>query len=172
MKRLRHLALAVSLGALALTGCSTGSTDSDDAGTSTTKAEADAFPVTIEHAFGETTIDKEPTRVATLGWSDQDHAVALGVVPVGATKITYGGNKSGSTDFFDAAVEELGGKAPARYDDTDGIPFAEVAKVSPDLILAPTAVSPRPTTTSSSRSPRSSPTPTCRGSPRGAPPSR
>ncbi len=136
MKRLRHLALAVSLGALALTGCSTGSTDGDDAGTSTTKAEADAFPVTIEHAFGKTTIEKEPKRVATLGWSDQDHAVALGVVPVGATKITYGGNKAGSTDFFDAAVKELGGEAPARYDDTDGIPFAEVAKVSPDLILA------------------------------------
>ncbi len=137
MKRLRSLALAVSLGALSLTGCSTGSTDSGDgAGTSSTKAEADAFPVTIKHAFGETTIDKEPTRVATLGWSDQDHVAALGVVPVGATKITYGGNKNGSTDFFDAAVEELGGEAPARYDDTDGIPFAEVAKVSPDLILA------------------------------------
>ena len=57
-------------------------------------------------------------------------------MPVGATKITYGGNKAGSTDFFDAKVEELGGEAPARYDDTDGIPFAEVAKVSPDLILA------------------------------------
>ena len=69
--------------------------------------------------------------MATLGWSDQDHAVALGVVPVGATKITYGGNAGGSTDFFDAAVEELGGEAPARYDDTDGIPFAEVAKVEP-----------------------------------------
>jgi len=136
MKRLRTLALAVTLGALALTGCSTGSTDSDDSAPSSTKAEADAFPVTIEHAFGATTIEKEPQRVATLGWSDQDHVAALGVVPVGATKITYGGNKAGSTDFFDAEVEELGGEAPARYDDTDGIPFAEVAKVSPDLILA------------------------------------
>jgi iron complex transport system substrate-binding protein len=136
MKRLRTLALAVTLGALALTGCATGSTDSDDSAPSSTKAEADAFPVTIEHAFGSTTIEKEPTRIATLGWSDQDHVAALGVVPVAATKITYGGNKSGSTDFFDAAVEKLGGKEPTRYDDTDGIPFAEVAKASPDLILA------------------------------------
>ena len=94
MKRLRTLALALSLGALALTGCATGSTDDDDAGTSNTKAEADAFPVTIEHAFGSTTIKYEPKRVATLGWSDQDHVAALGVVPVGATKITYGGNKA------------------------------------------------------------------------------
>src|SRR4051812_21957870 len=76
MKRLRPLALALTLGALALTGCSTGSTDDDAAGTSTTQVEADAFPVTIEHAFGTTTIEKEPERVATLGWSDQDHVVA------------------------------------------------------------------------------------------------
>ena len=68
----------------------------------TVTSETDAFPVTIEHAFGSTTIEKEPQRVATLGWSDQDHVAALGVVPVGATKITYGGNRSGSTDFFDA----------------------------------------------------------------------
>src|ERR1044072_206323 len=94
MKRLRTLALALSLGALALTGCATGSTDSgDSAGASSTKAEADAFPVTIEPAFGSTTIEQEPKRVATLGWSDQDHVAALGVVPVGATKITYGRRK-------------------------------------------------------------------------------
>ena len=63
-------------------------------------------------------------------------AAALGVVPVGATKITWGGNASGSPDWFDAKVKELGGEAPARYDDTDGIPFDEIAKISPDLILA------------------------------------
>ena len=44
MNRLRHVALAVSLGALALTGCTTGSTDDDAAGTTTTKAEADGSP--------------------------------------------------------------------------------------------------------------------------------
>ncbi|HSU02801.1 MAG TPA: ABC transporter substrate-binding protein [Nocardioides sp.] len=123
----------------ALAGCSTGSTGSTDTAaepTATTTAEADAFPVTIEHAFGETTIESEPTRVATLGWTDHDHAVALGVVPVGATKITWGGNKAGSTDWFDAAVEEAGAEAPVRYDDADGAPIDEIAKLAPDLILA------------------------------------
>ena len=86
------------------------------------QADADAFPVTIEHAFGETTIEEEPTRVATLGWTDQDHALALGVVPVGATKLTWGGNDAGSSDWFDAEVEELGAEAPVRYDDADGAP--------------------------------------------------
>ena len=134
--RLRTIALAVSLGALALTGCSTGSTDDDSAATTSTKAEAGAFPVTIEHAFGTTTIEKEPKRVATLGWSDQDHALALGVVPVGATKLTWGGNEAGSSDWFDSEIEKQGAKAPARYDDADGAPIDEIAKLSPDLILA------------------------------------
>jgi len=136
MKRLRAIALAACLGALALTGCSTGSTDDDSGSSSSTKAEADAFPVTIEHAFGETTIESEPTRVATLGWADQDHVLALGVVPVGATKLTYGGNEAGSSDWFDAEVEEAGAEAPVRYDDADGAPIDEIAKLSPDLILA------------------------------------
>lgn len=129
---------AAALLVAALTGCSTGSTSADTAAepTATTTADADAFPVTIEHALGETTIESEPTRVATLGWTDHDHAVALGVVPVGATKITWGGNEAGSTDWFDAAVEEAGAEAPVRYDDADGAPIDEVAELAPDLILA------------------------------------
>ena len=131
--------VAVSLLAAGLTACSTGSTSATDAGAepaAATTADADAFPVTVEHAFGETTIEAEPTRVATLGWTDHDHALALGVVPVGATKITWGGNEGGSTDWFDAAVEEAGAEAPVRYDDADGAPIDEVAELAPDLILA------------------------------------
>src|SRR5918994_2634408 len=129
---------AASLLVAALTGCSTGSTSADAAAepTATTTVDADAFPVTIEHALGETTIESEPTRVATLGWTDHDHALALGVVPVGATKITWGGNEAGSTEWFDAAIEEAGAEAPVRYDDADGAPIDEIAELAPDLILA------------------------------------
>jgi iron complex transport system substrate-binding protein len=129
----------VGLAAALLAGCSTGSTSSDATATeptATTSAEADAFPVTIEHALGETTIEEEPTRVATLGWTDQDHALSLGVVPVGATKLTWGGNEAGSSDWFDAAIEEAGAEAPVRYDDSDGAPIDEVAQLEPDVILA------------------------------------
>jgi iron complex transport system substrate-binding protein len=135
-RRSRLLAAAAATALLALTGCQTGSTDGDARAQTETKVDADAFPVTIEHAFGETTIDAEPQRVATVGWTDQDHALALGVVPVGATKITWGGNADGSTDWFDEEIEELGATAPVRYDDTDGVPVDEIAKTNPDLILA------------------------------------
>jgi iron complex transport system substrate-binding protein len=123
--------------ATALTGCATGSADEKkDTPDAKSAVDAGAFPVTIEHAFGETTIEEEPKRVATLGWTDQDAVLSLGVIPVGSTKLTWGGNAAGSSDWFDAKLEELGGTQPVRYDDTDGAPVDEVAKLQPDVILA------------------------------------
>ena len=141
MTRLAAPLLGAAISLTVLSACSTGSTAADTPDTpgapaASTSAEADAYPVTIEHALGETTIASEPTRVATLGWTDHDHALALGVVPVGATKITWGGNEAGSTAWFDAAVEEAGAEPPTRYDDSDGAPVDEVAELAPDLILA------------------------------------
>ena len=131
-------AASLLVAAAALTGCSTGSTEPAAADTvsGTTEADAGAFPTTIRHAYGSTTIDAEPKRVVTLGWSDQDVALALGVVPVGAVAITWGGNDQQSTPWFDEALEELGGEQPTRYSDADGAPVAEIAELQPDLILA------------------------------------
>lgn len=138
--RRAHLTVAAALiGLTSITACSTGSNDSasDDAPpASDGQVDDNAFPVTLEHAFGETTVESEPQRVVTIGWTDTDHAVALGVVPVGATKLTWGGNDTGSSDWVDQAVEDLGGTAPTRFDDTDGAPVDEIAKLTPDLILA------------------------------------
>lgn len=149
----RHtLPVAVALSAgLVLTACSTGPTgsgaaaDAADPATGSASAEGSAasegdtgtFPTTVEHAFGQTTIEEDPQRIVTVGWTDHEIVAALGEVPVGAVKITWGGNESGSTDWFDAAVEELGAD-PAditRYDDADGIPVDEIATMEPDLII-------------------------------------
>lgn len=127
------LALAVALGA-----CSTGPTGGTGAASSAgSGADASAYPVTLTHAHGETTIEEPPTRVATVGWADADTVAALGVVPVGAPEITWGGNARGSTDWFDARAAELGVEEGdiARYDDSAGIPFEAVAATRPDLIL-------------------------------------
>lgn len=148
----RSFVVLVGMGAVLLTSCSTGSTDSPpaaDAGTpesssaaqddglATSASDAAQFPVTIEHAFGETTIPSDPQRIATVGWVDQDMVVALGELPVGATRISWGGNEAGSTDWFDSAVETAGADPATvtRYDDSDGIPADEIAALQPDLIL-------------------------------------
>lgn len=137
MSRTRTLAALGVVTALTLTGCATGSTaEGSDTQQANTGADADAFPVTIQHAFGETTIEEQPKRVATIGWSDQDHVLALGVAPVGATTLTWGGNEDGSSDWFDAALDEAGMEPPTRYDDADGVPVVEIAKLNPDVILA------------------------------------
>lgn len=123
----------------ALTGCSTGSTSADTAAEpkATTEVEADAFPVTIEHALGTTTIEEEPTRVVAVGYAEADYPLALGVVPVGADKIEYAGNENASSDWFDEALAEIdGAEQPTRFSTTDGVPVDEIVKLQPDLVTA------------------------------------
>lgn len=139
--RLTAAAAAVAVAATVLSACSTGSTAEESNTASTaSEAEAGAFPVTIEHAYGETTIEEEPKRVVALGWSDPDVVLSLGVVPVGASNNSWGGTKSGSTLWFDEALAEIeGAEAPQRIDDTSsGIAGAvgDIAKLQPDLVVA------------------------------------
>ncbi len=95
------------------------------------------FPVTIEHAFGSTTIDKLPQRVATVGWGNHEVPLALGIVPVGMSKTTWGDDdEDGILPWVKAKLDELGGETPVLFDETDGIPYEQVAETQPDVILA------------------------------------
>ncbi|WP_018157707.1 ABC transporter substrate-binding protein [Demetria terragena] len=132
---------ATAVGAT-LASCSTGSTEDDapegpGAATSgAAKVAADAFPVSVKHVYGTTTVESEPKRIATIGYTDSEVLLSIGVVPIGAPKITYGGNKQFSTDHFDAELKKVGGKQPARFSDADGTPVDEIVKMNPDLIVA------------------------------------
>jgi iron complex transport system substrate-binding protein len=133
------LLASVAAAGIALAGCSTGAVG---AAASPSNAAADSsFPVTVEHAFGKTTLPAAPQRVATVSWVNADVALALGVVPVGMARDEWGGNANGSTPWKDAALEKAGAsigsaKAPVQYSETDGINFTEIARTSPDVILA------------------------------------
>ncbi|MCO4237255.1 iron-siderophore ABC transporter substrate-binding protein [Pseudarthrobacter raffinosi] len=128
--------------ALTLSACSTGPASStSDASSSSSSSSSSQFPVTIKHAFGETTVKEQPKRVVTVSWVNDDVALALGVVPVGVPKNEWGGNEQGSTPWKDAALKELGAgfgsdKAPVQFSEADGINFTEIAKLTPDVILA------------------------------------
>lgn len=124
-----------ALGALALAGCQTGSGESSESSSSGEAPQRGEFPRTITHAFGETTIEAAPERVATVSWANQDAALALGVVPVGMPAVDFGGNENGSTDWFDEKLAELGGEAPEQYSETDGIDYEAIAALTPDVIL-------------------------------------
>lgn len=134
-RRLSALAAAGSV-ALVLAACS--STPSDTSSDETAAASsAEEFPVTIEHAFGTTTIDEAPERVATVNWANQEVPLALGVVPVGMASADFGDDDgNGMLPWVEERLEELGGEQPVLFDETDGIDFEAVADTAPDVILA------------------------------------
>lgn len=134
----RTLAPAVLLaaGALVLTGCSTGPAGGgSEESASAAEGATGEFPRTVQHAYGETTVEEAPERVATVSWVNHDVATALGVVPVGVPATDFGANENGSTDWFDAALEESGAEAPETYSEADGINYEAIAALEPDIIL-------------------------------------
>ena len=141
LSRMRRAAAVAAVAVLSLSACSTGATGEAGDGGSSAGAATDSFPVTIEHVFGETTIESAPERVATVAWANAETALALDVVPVGMPTIVYGGNEQGTTPWIDDALEELGApigseNAPVQYSEADGIAFDDVAATNPDVILA------------------------------------
>ena len=139
MPRQRPLLLAGSLvTALALAGCADTGDDAGSASeTATPAGDAAAFPVTIEHAFGETTIEALPERVASVSWANHEVPLALGVVPVGMSEASWGDDdKDGVLPWVEEALTELDAETPVLFDEADGIDFEAVADTEPDVILA------------------------------------
>jgi iron complex transport system substrate-binding protein len=123
--------LAAVLSAALLSACGS---DDEASGPSAAAAPAEpsAFPVTIEHKYGSTTIESAPKRVVVVGLREQDALLALGAVPVATTE--WYGKHPGA--IFPWAKDELGdAPLPTVLDDTDGIEIEKVAAQRPDLIL-------------------------------------
>lgn len=88
-----------------------------------------AFPLTVDHVFGTTTVPAEPTRLVTVGLNDQDVVYALGSKPVA------------STYWFEEVVvypwsaAAAAGETPEVLSQID-LDLEAVAAARPDLILA------------------------------------
>lgn len=125
-----------ALGALAACG-STGENAAPAASTSgaapsSGSPAADSFPVSIEHAFGTTVIPAAPTRVVSVGLTEQDFLLSLGIVPVGVTD-WYGDQPNA---IWPWAEEALGSAPrPELLTDSDGIEYLKVQALKPDLIV-------------------------------------
>ncbi|GFH38513.1 iron-siderophore ABC transporter substrate-binding protein [Streptomyces pacificus] len=121
-----------AVAALALSACGGGSEKSESKPSGEAGKTSAAFPVTVEHKYGSTTIDREPKNVVTLGLSDQDAVLALGVKPVGAV------------DWFKEEpygkwpwVKDRWGSAPPRIvGERDEYNVEKIAALKPDLIIA------------------------------------
>ena len=111
-----------------LAACGDSDSDTPAAGSSSA-ATGGAFPATVTHQFGSTTVDAAPKTVVSLGWGDADALLALGVVPVGIL------------DWFQAwptgvgpwAQSRLNGARPTVLKGPE-INFEGVAALRPDLV--------------------------------------
>jgi iron complex transport system substrate-binding protein len=124
--------------ALGLAACGSEGGDGASAGGSA-GTTAGAFPVTVKHALGSTTVPSAPQRVVTYGYTDQDPALALGTIPVGTLRWIPQWKRRGVGVW---AEPELGSAQPKQFSG-DQIDFEGIAAVRPDLILIVTYALPK-----------------------------
>ena len=89
------------------------------------------FPATAEHAYGTTTVERRPERIAIVGVTEQDIVLALGHTPVATTE-WYGEHPYAVWPW---AVDALGDAEPTVLKATDRFDYERIASVAPDLIV-------------------------------------
>ncbi|UMB69177.1 ABC transporter substrate-binding protein [Mycobacterium paraterrae] len=120
------LRAGAAAGLLALAGCS-----SDKAPSAESSGSGNG-PVTITHAFGQTTIPQPPRRVVSAGFTGQDDLLALGIVPVAVTN-WFGDQPFG---IWPWAQPKLGAAKPVVLNLDNGIQTNQISALKPDLIVA------------------------------------
>ena len=126
--RLLTAALATALLTTACTG------DDDDGVTESDNGDARV----IEHQFGKTTVEGTPQRVVSLGLTDGDPLLALGIEPI-AVRPGYGVD-----GFGPWAQDDVEGADPTVLQ-PDAIDVGKIATLNPDLIVAVSSDIDRPT---------------------------
>lgn len=133
----RRLAIGVlGVALLAISACSSDSGSSTESSAANPDdAAGSVFPVTVEHKFGATEVESAPRRVVTIGVTEQDNVLALGVQPVGVTD-WYGDQPYATWPW---AQDELGDAQPEVLSSSDGLQFEKIAALQPDLIVGTNA---------------------------------
>jgi iron complex transport system substrate-binding protein len=114
------------LAAVALAGCTNSANDTPS--TAPSGSAAGAFPVTVTHRFGKTTIPKQPQRIVALGQTDCDPLIALGITP-----IAIGSFVASWYDPVHPWNQEGLGADPKQVSFVE-IEFEKIAALAPDLI--------------------------------------
>lgn len=89
-------------------------------------------PILVTHQYGTTEIPAPPKRVVTVGLTDHDPVLALGLEPVGVAE-WYGDYPYAAWPW---AQYELGTATPQIVATSTAIEFEAVAALQPDLITA------------------------------------
>ncbi|MBN9791528.1 MULTISPECIES: ABC transporter substrate-binding protein [unclassified Pseudonocardia] len=92
-----------------------------------------AFPVTVRHMFGETTVPARPRRLVALGSSDVEVVYALGIRPVGVA--TFPTFAAADTDGVLPWVREHVDRGPVTLLPNGAADLEKIAALRPDVIL-------------------------------------
>ncbi|XRQ14396.1 iron-siderophore ABC transporter substrate-binding protein [Actinomadura welshii] len=121
--------VTVLLLTVGLAACGGEETGSDGDGQA---AAGSGFPVSIQHKYGTTEITAAPERVVTVGMTDQDAVLALGVKPVGV--VEFSGLGLGVAEHPWSA-QAWGGTEPEVVGEREDLKFEKIAALRPDLII-------------------------------------
>ncbi|MEQ3554534.1 iron-siderophore ABC transporter substrate-binding protein [Pseudonocardia nematodicida] len=119
---------SLAAGGVLLAGCGSG----DSGGGEQAAGGEEGFPVTLEHKFGTTTIEAAPQRVVSIGYTDHDALLALGV-PVVGVRYWYG-DESAAVQSWAADAVQQSGSQPQVLNMTSPDP-EKIAALQPDLIV-------------------------------------
>ena len=120
--------VAVTLAACTNDANDPAAADPDPSDPTDTESAPAAFPVTVSHRFGETTIESAPQRVLALGQTDCDPLVALGVTPIAIGSFL--------DDWYDPIFpwNEAGLGQDMKQVRFYDLEFEKIAALAPDLI--------------------------------------
>lgn len=123
-------AVAVTTGLLATAACGADSGDDSDGSKS---SSGSGFPRVVEHAAGETELEKAPRRVVALDMTFVDATLALETEVVGYT--TFAAPDEPLPDYFGADAEKYGAEAePVGL--LEEVKLERIIELKPDLILS------------------------------------
>jgi iron complex transport system substrate-binding protein len=127
---LRSLLLCALLG-VTLAACGAEEKTAAPATTPTSAPTEAAFPATVTHKYGTTTVESAPERIVVVGLTEQDVVLALGERPIATTE-WYGEQPYAVWPWAQAA---LGDAKPEVLSTSDGFQFERIAALRPDLII-------------------------------------
>ena len=141
MRRTTRLLAGLAALVLAATGCAgdrpgpapaAGASAGTAGGAGGAPPQGTGAPTTVTTALGTARVPAHPDRVVTLGWGSQDAALALGVVPVAMEKFP----SAAPSGYLPWDEPLLRGQRPALLETTSEIPYEQIARLRPDVVLA------------------------------------
>lgn len=93
-----------------------------------------AFPLTLEHKYGTLTLDKKPQRIVSVGYTDHDDILTLGITPL-TVRDWYGHQPYGVWPW---AQTYLGDATPLLLQPRV-LDYEAIAALKPDIIIGITS---------------------------------